>query len=195
MTNLIESKIFITLIFALLLSAIFFVLNQFLVMPWEKFEMPKLENPRLVVKKNERKLYVFDGEKLIKTYDIVLGFAPVGDKEREGDGKTPEGDFYIFTKNNQSKFYLSLGVSYPSTEDAERGLRENLILKEEHDTIIQAINEKKMPPQNTKLGGEIYIHGGGIIKDWTDGCIALRNEEMKELFDAVEVGTMIIIEP
>lgn len=195
MMDLIKSKIFIILIFALFLSVIFFVLNQFLVMPWEKFEMPKLENPRILVKKSERKLYVFDGEKLIKTYDIVLGFTPVGDKEREGDGKTPEGDFYVFTKNDKSKYYLSLGVSYPSTEDAERGIRENLISREEHDAIIQAVKDNKMPPQKTGLGGEIYIHGGGIIKDWTDGCIALRNEEMKELFDAAVIGTAIRIEP
>jgi murein L,D-transpeptidase YafK len=164
-------------------------------MPWEKSEMPKLENPHLVVKKSERKLQVFDGEKLIKTYPIVLGFAPIGDKEREGDGKTPEGDFYVFAKNDKSKFYLSLGVSYPSTEDAERGLKENLISREEHDAIIKAINDKKMPPQNTRLGGEIYLHGGGIIKDWTWGCMALRDEEMKEVFDSIEVGTSIKIEP
>ena len=164
-------------------------------MPWENSELPKLENPRLVVKKNERKLYVFDGEKLVKTYEIVLGFAPVGDKEKEGDGKTPEGEFYIFTKNDRSKYYLSLGVSYPSTEDAERGFRENLISKEEHYAILQAVNEKKMPPQNTNLGGAIYIHGGGIIKDWTWGCMALRDEEMKEIFDAVQVGASLKIEP
>lgn len=188
-------KIFIATFGLFLLSAIFFVLNQFIVMPWKNFEMPRIENPRLIVKKNERKLQVFDGEKLVKTYDMVLGFSPVGDKEKEGDGRTPEGDFYIFTKNDQSKFYLSLGVSYPSIEDAERGLRENLISKEEHDAILQAVKDKKIPPQSTNLGGEIYIHGGGIVKDWTWGCVALRNEEMKEVFDAVEVGTSIKIEP
>ncbi|HMS42543.1 MAG TPA: L,D-transpeptidase [Pyrinomonadaceae bacterium] len=195
MKNSLKRKVFIIPVIVSLSFVIFFVLNQFLVMPWEKFEMPKLENPRLTVKKSERKLYVFDGEKLIKTYDIVLGFTPVGDKEKEGDGKTPEGDFYVFVKNNQSKFYLSLGVSYPSVEDAQRGLKENLISREEHDAIIEAINNKKMPPQNTKLGGAIYIHGGGVIKDWTWGCMALRDEEMKEIFDAVPVGANIRIEP
>ena len=91
--------------------------------------LPEMKNPRLVVKKSDRKLEVFDGEKLVKTYRVGLGFAPVGDKEKQGDGKTPEGEFYIFTKNDQSRFYLSIGVSYPSTEDAERGLREKLISK------------------------------------------------------------------
>ncbi len=195
MKNLTNRKFYIFPAIVFIAVAIFFILNQFFVMPWEKFEMPKLENPRLVVKKSERKLYVFDGDKLTKTYEIVLGFAPEGDKEIEGDGKTPEGDFYVFTKNDQSKFYLSLGVSYPSTEDATRGLRESLISREEHDAILQAIKDKKMPLQNTKLGGEVYIHGGGVIKDWTWGCVALRDAEMKEIFDAVEIGTSVTIQP
>lgn len=160
----------------------------------ESESLPKLENPQLVIKKSQRKLELFDGEKLIKTYKIALGFAPVGDKEKEGDGKTPEGDFYVFTKNNQSKFYLSLGVSYPNIEDARHGLQTKLITKAEYDKIVQAVKNKKMPPQNTALGGEIYIHGGGTSEDWTWGCAALNNEEIKELFDAIPVGTRVKIE-
>jgi murein L,D-transpeptidase YafK len=177
------------------LAAILFVLNQFYVMPWENAELPELEKARLVVKKKERLLQVFDGDNLIKTYEIVLGFAPAGDKETESDGKTPEGDFYVFVKNDKSKFYLSLGVSYPNIDDAKRGLAANLISQAEHDEITKAIDEKRMPPQNTRLGGEIYIHGGGIVSDWTQGCVALRNEEMKELFGAIPVGAQVRIEP
>lgn len=179
----------------LLMFAGFFIAGSFFVMPWENAELPKLENPRLIVKKGERKLQVFDGEKLIKTYEIVLGFSPEGDKKIEGDGKTPEGDFYVFTKNEKSKFYLSLGVSYPNAEAARRGLSEKLISPEEHDAILKAVAEKKMPPQNTALGGEIYIHGGGIAADWTEGCMALRNEEIKELFEAIPIGAAVRIEP
>ncbi|CAN5846344.1 hypothetical protein BH20ACI4_BH20ACI4_07320 [soil metagenome] len=157
--------------------------------------LPEMKNPRIVVKKADRKLEVFDGDKLIKIYRVGLGFAPVGDKEKQGDGKTPEGEFYIFTKNDKSRFYLSIGVSYPSTEDATRGLRDNLISKKQHDEIIEAIKNKKMPLQNTKLGGEIYIHGNGSKSDWTLGCVALEDEEMKELFDAVPIGTSVKIEP
>jgi murein L,D-transpeptidase YafK len=157
--------------------------------------LPEMKNPRIVVKKADRKLEVFDGEKLIKTYRVGLGFAPVGDKEKQGDGKTPEGEFYIFTKNDQSRFYLSIGVSYPSTRDAERGFRENLISKSERDEIVEAIKNKKMPLQNTKLGGEIYIHGNGSSSDWTLGCVALEDKEMKELFDAIPVGANVKIEP
>lgn len=157
--------------------------------------LPKMENPNILVKKKARKLQIFDGEKLIKTYTISLGFAPEGDKEIEGDGKTPEGDFYVFTKNPESTFFLSLGLSYPNIEDAERGLKNNLITQAEHDEIIKAIYEKTMPPQKTKLGGEIYIHGGGCKADWTAGCMALENEAMQEIFDAIEVGTNVRIEP
>lgn len=157
--------------------------------------LPELQNPRITIKKKERKLEVFDGEKLIKTYRIGLGFAPVGDKEKEGDGKTPEGDFYIFTKNANSKFYLSLGISYPSIDDAKRGLEKNLISKTEHDAIVGAINNKQTPPQNTKLGGEIYIHGYGSATDWTLGCVALSNSDVKELFDSIPLGTIVKIEP
>jgi len=165
-------------------------------MTFENTKLPAdIENPQLVVKKSERKLEIFDGEKLIKTYKIRLGFAPEGDKEQEGDGKTPLGEFYVFTKNDKSRFYLSLGISYPSIDDAERGLEENLISPEEYDEIIKAIGEKKMPPQKTRLGGEIYIHGGGTQEDWTEGCMALKNEEMKELFDAIPLGAKVTIMP
>ncbi len=164
-------------------------------MSWETSDLSKLENPRLVVKKHERKLHIFNGENLIKTYKIVLGVNPEGDKSEEGDGKTPEGEFYVFAKNDQSKFYLSLGLSYPNIEDAKRGLQKNLISQDEHDAIIKAVNEKQMPLQDTKLGGEIYIHGGGTSTDWTAGCVALKNEEMKELFEAIPIGTAVQIMP
>lgn len=158
-------------------------------------QLPPLKNPRIIVKKKERKLFLYDEEKLIKTYNIALGFTPEGDKEKQGDGKTPEGEFYIFTKNPKSKFYLSLGVSYPSVDDAQRGLEQKLITRKQHDSIIGAINQKKTPLQNTALGGEIYIHGGGSATDWTLGCVALTNEEIKELFDIIPVGTKVTILP
>jgi murein L,D-transpeptidase YafK len=157
--------------------------------------MPKLENPHIIVEKKKRKLKLYDGKKLIKTYSISLGAVPIGDKEIEGDGKTPEGEFYVFTKNENSSFYLSVGLSYPNIEDANRGLKANLISQAEFDEIQTTINAKQMPPQKTKLGGEIYIHGGGCNADWTQGCVALQNEQMKELFDVIEVGATVFIKP
>lgn len=157
--------------------------------------LPKLKKPRLVVKKEQRELELFDGAKLIKTYKIALGFAPAGDKEKEGDGKTPEGKFYVFTKNPNSQFHLSLGISYPGIEDAKRGLKDKTITQAEYDEIARAIKEKRMPLQKTALGGEIYIHGGGNADDWTFGCVALQNEEIEELFKAIPVGTEVEILP
>jgi len=187
-----KKTVFILLIiFTILTGVIIFVTAQ----TEEHKPLPTLENPTLVVKKSNRQLQVFDNQKLIRTYPIALGFTPKGDKETEGDGKTPEGDFYIFTKNPQSAFYLSLGVSYPSIDDAKRGLKEQIITQVEHDLIVKAINAKEMPPQNTALGGEIYIHGGGNGLDWTAGCAALSNDDMKEIFDAIPIGTEVKIEP
>lgn len=178
-----------SLALSLLLCSIYFISGQI------NQPLPQMENPKILVKKKERKLEIFDGEKLIKSYDISLGFVPEGDKEIEGDGKTPEGEFYIFTKNPESLFFLSLGISYPNIEDAERGLKNGLISQADHDEIVKAINDKTMPPQKTKLGGEIYIHGGGCKADWTAGCMALENEKMQEIFNAVEVGTTVKIRP
>jgi murein L,D-transpeptidase YafK len=124
-----------------------------------------------------------------------VAFSPVPDKQREGDGATPEGDFYVFVKNSKSAYYLSLGVSYPNVEDAARGLRDGLITKAQHDAIVEANRKKTAPPQYTKLGGLIYIHGHGARSDWTWGCVALENEDIKELYDAVSVGTPVTIKP
>lgn len=132
---------------------------------------------------------------VVRTYRVGLGFNPVADKKVEGDGATPEGEFYVFVKNNQSNYYLSLGISYPNVEAAERGLRDNLISREQHDAIVDAIKRKATPPQYTALGGLIYIHGHGASSDWTRGCVALENEDMKELYDVVAVGIPVTIRP
>jgi len=158
-------------------------------------ELPEMATPRIVVEKAKRQLSVFDGEKLVRTFKVSLGFSPNGDKDREGDGRTPEGQFYIYTKNPKSQYYLSLGVSYPGSEDAERGLRDGLISKEQHDAIIEAVRQKKMPPQYTALGGLIYLHGGGTGKDWTYGCAALADEDIRKIFNAIPIGTPVTILP
>lgn len=160
--------------------------------PWLRKPITK---PRIVVYKKDRKLELYSEEKLVRSYRIGLGFSPVADKQREGDGATPEGDFYVFVKNNKSAYYLSLGVSYPNVEDAERGLRDGLITKSQYDAIVDAQRRKTAPPQYTNLGGLIYIHGNGAGSDWTLGCVALENEDMKELFDSVTVGTPVAIKP
>lgn len=151
---------------------------------------------RIVVKKSERKLYLYnENQKLLKTYKIALGFAPVGTKQKQGDGATPEGEYYLTHKNPKSNYYLSLGVSYPNVKDAASGLQRGLISQTQHDAIVTAIQSQAKPPQNTKLGGDIFIHGGGNANDWTLGCIALENQDIKELFDLLAVKTSVKIEP
>jgi murein L,D-transpeptidase YafK len=163
------------------------------------------ERYRILVKKGERKLYLYvweDGkERLAKTYQISLGNNPTGSKRKQGDGATPEGDYYITHKNARSKFYLSLGVSYPNIADADKGLNDGLITRAEHQAIVGAIRAKTKPPQNTGLGGDIFIHGGGtgklfgLVQDWTLGCVALENEEIKELFEMIPLKTPVRIVP
>jgi len=154
-----------------------------------------LTKPKLLVKKGRRELLLYSSGKLVRTYHVGLGLSPVGDKARAGDRRTPEGDFYIFTKNDKSAFYLSLGLSYPNAPHAERGLRDGLINRSQYETIMKALKAGKAPPQNTRLGGDIYIHGHGSSSDWTWGCVALDNENIRELFDAVNVGTPVVIQP
>jgi murein L,D-transpeptidase YafK len=154
-----------------------------------------LIDPKIVIKKSQRQLLLFSKGKLVRTYRIGLGLSPLGDKVRAGDRRTPEGEFYVFTKNEKSAFYLSLGLSYPNAAHAARGLRDGLITRTQYDAIMRALRAKKAPPQNTRLGGDIYIHGNGAQSDWTWGCAALENENIRELFDAVSVGTPVVIEP
>jgi len=154
-----------------------------------------LKNPGIVILKRERRLGLYSDGALVRTYKVGLGLNPVPDKQRQGDYATPEGEFYVFTKNDKSAFYLSLGISYPNIEDAERGLRDGLISRAQRDAIVKAIKRKGTPPQHTALGGDIYIHGNGAGSDWTWGCVALENEDMRELFDAITIGATVIIKP
>lgn len=128
------------------------------------------------VDKSDRKMYLFHGEKLLKTYDFGLGFAPVGHKEFEGDGKTPEGVYTISHKNPDSTYHLSLRISYPN--DADRA---------------HAKAAGKEP------GGDIFIHGGPnqpvSRNDWTWGCIAVTDREIEQIYAMVKPGTPIHIFP
>jgi murein L,D-transpeptidase YafK len=150
---------------------------------------------KIVITKSERRLDLYTVDGVVRTFRVGLGSDALGDKQREGDGRTPEGEFYVCVKNPESKFYRSLGLSYPNKEDAERGLRDGLISDGESDRIVAAIDKGKTPPQDTPLGGEIYIHGGGAQSDWTAGCIALDDADMQGLYDAVDIRTLVTIKP
>src|SRR4051794_17870987 len=104
-----------------------------------------IKEPRIIIKKSTRSLELFEGAALVKTSSVVLGRCAEGDKETEGDGRTPEGTFYVFVKNAESKFHLSLGISYPDVSAAQRGLAAGLISADEHDAIVAAISQNKRP--------------------------------------------------
>jgi murein L,D-transpeptidase YafK len=155
---------------------------------------------RIEIDKTARILELHSPLGLVSRHSIRLGNNPDADKTVEGDGATPSGDFYICAKNPRSKFFLSLCISYPNAEDAVRGLQHGLIDAQEHAQSLQAISLGKMPPQHTRLGGEIYLHGQPAQAaveasgpDWTRGCISLDNEAMRDLYDRVGLGTPVII--
>ena len=153
-----------------------------------------LVNLQIVVTKSKRLLQLYLNGRVVRTYRVALGLSPVEDKIRAGDRRTPEGDFYICMKNSHSQFYLSLELSYPNQKHAERGLRDGLITRGQYNQIIGALDRKRVPPQNTRLGGELFIHGNGSQSDWTWGCVALDDRNIRELFDAVPVGTPVTIQ-
>ncbi|SRR6266404_4131996 len=153
-----------------------------------------LVNPRMIVIKNKRILRLYSGGKLAREYRAGLGSSPVEDKIKAGDRRTPEGEFYICRKNAQSKFYLSLEISYPNKRHADRGLRDGLISRSQYSQIVTALKQTRVPLQNTHLGGELFIHGNGSSSDWTWGCVALEDKDIRELFDAIPVGTPVTIE-
>ncbi len=154
-----------------------------------------IHSPELYVYKEKRRLYVIQSDVLVRDYPIGLGFNPVGDKEREGDGRTPEGDFFICMKNASSRFIKSLGLSYPDKKHAERAFFAGTLTPIEFRDILIAYERRSTPPWNTILGGKIFIHAGGAHKDWTEGCIALYNSDMEELFQISDVGTRVSVRP
>jgi murein L,D-transpeptidase YafK len=142
--------------------------------------MQRLE-PRanhIVVSKRNRALALMNGEQTLKRYRISLGFMPDGHKVRSGDGRTPEGRYYIDRRNPRSEFFLSLGVSYPNPEDVARARA-----------------------MGVRPGGDIFIHGGPRPPadrrrnggDWTAGCIAVTDAEMEEIWSLVPTGVPITI--
>lgn len=147
---------------------------------------------RVVIEKSVRRLTMYDGEALVLQCKIALGKEPIGPKQREGDGRTPEGAYFICLKRETGKFGCALGISYPSLRDAlQAGIQDEHLLS----LFAEAEQQQKRPPWGTALGGEIYIHGGGTASDWTAGCIALEQADMDRLFSFCQVGDRVIIVP
>jgi murein L,D-transpeptidase YafK len=143
---------------------------------------PAKKADRIVVEKSARTMKLMLGSEVLKTYKVALSGEPVGAKEREGDHRVPEGEYVIDSKNSHSRFHLALHISYPNAADRERA--------------------RKL---GVKPGGNIEIHGlgsryawvGSLQRqvDWTDGCVAVTNAEIDEIWPLVPVGTPLEIRP
>lgn len=137
---------------------------------------------RIVIDKSERRLMLLRGDEPVKTYAVALGGAPKGHKRFEGDQRTPEGVYAIDQRNARSNYHLALRISYPNEWDRMRALEAGL-----------------------NPGGQIMIHGlkngqgwlgtRHLSGDWTDGCIAVTNAEIEEIWSLVDLGTPVEIRP
>ena len=167
-----------------------------------------LKNAHVVIYKGQRRLELYSGDTLIKAYRVALGDNPVGHKQRQGDSRTPEGHFYICTRNaKNSAFHIFLGLSYPGVPDAKRAVNSKQITWREYQIINQRLASRGRPPWETNLGGWVGIHGGSDAafarkkrnergkNDWTAGCIALTNQEIAEIHAATVLGTPVEIKP
>lgn len=149
---------------------------------------------KIIVEKEKRCLSTYDAEgRLLLRCRAALGSAPVGHKLREGDGKTPEGVYFVCLKREKGKYGLSLGLSYPSLTDAKNAVSDGRLDASLLYLFEEAERETKRPPWGTALGGEIYIHAGGSDRDWTAGCIALDEGDMAQLFALVDHGDRVEI--
>ncbi len=133
----------------------------------------------VLISKSRRKMWLMHDTRVLKKYNIDLGFQPEGHKQFEGDGKTPEGTYTINRRNPNSDFHLSLGISYPNARD-----------------VAVAKAAGKSP------GGNIFIHGkpnkrkrSGTGPDWTAGCVSVKNRQIEEIYAMVKNGTKVTIHP
>ena len=143
---------------------------------------PAVVIDRILVVKSERKLYLLNAGNIVRSFDIALGLVPGGHKQREGDFRTPEGVYYVEAKNANSDYFLSLKISYPNERDRARARA-----------------------QGVDPGGQIMIHGLPNEPkfpesryrgwDWTDGCIAVSNSDMVDLWLMTSIATPIEIRP
>ncbi|CTQ33280.1 L,D-transpeptidase family protein [Jannaschia rubra] len=130
---------------------------------------------RVVIQKTERRMFLFNGNTVLKAHEVQLGFTAAGHKQFEGDGKTPEGRYHIDRRNPDSQFFLSVGIDYPNDRDRAYAAQ-----------------------MGRKPGGDIFIHGWGDKKrvrrqDWTAGCVAITNREMRHVYAMVRNGTPVDI--
>ncbi len=161
------------------------------------------EEYHVEIDKSRQQLLLRQGDLLVRRYKVALGSGGLGDKQRRGDKKTPEGVYHVTGFREDSIFDLFIQLNYPGLQDARRGYLDGRIDARQYHAISEAHRKRQLPPQNTDLGGQIGLHGLGTINedklfihrnfDWTRGCVALTNREVHELRRYIRVGTRVSI--
>lgn len=174
-----------------------------LLMPtvWAGTVMVTKPAPWLLIDTQARRLTVIGEHGPLAVFKhIALGSSGAGRKQQRGDDITPLGSFRVSWINSRSRFDIFIGLDYPNIEYADLGLYDGRIDRVTYQRIQQALTAGKIPPQNTPLGGYIGIHGVGAGNpwvqanfDWTDGCIALTNQQIHQLAGWVRPGTRVMI--
>lgn len=176
---------------------------------WAEDRAAPANGAKVVILKEQQLLQLYLNGNQIKSYRVCLGGSPLGPKRIMGDQKTPEGEYTICYKSESSRFHRFLGISYPSAGDAQACFENGLISLDELHSLINTIRSDKTPPWDSKLGGWVGIHGYPTNEsnrrwisllypkphNWTDGCIAMWNFEIDELYSRVPVGTPVSIRP
>jgi murein L,D-transpeptidase YafK len=157
----------------------------------------------ILISKSKQQLNVVNGEQIVKQYRIAYGKGGNGTKRELGDKKTPIGVYKIVDFKDDSRFHYFMHLDYPNLLDAWYGYKNKTISADEFKKIAHAVKHRKKPPQDTRLGGYIGIHGLGNTTEnklkihdeinWTEGCIALTNEQIDDLKKYVTIGTKVVI--
>lgn len=160
-------------------------------------------NYSLEVSKSLQELLVKDGDQVVRRFRVAIGRGGDGTKRQRGDNKTPTGQYKVLDFKANSRFHFFMLINYPNQVDAWHGYIDDRISAREFKQIIVANRQNQVPPQDTLLGGYIGLHGIGEMNEdklsihqrenWTEGCIALTNEEISELRNYVTIGTPIHI--
>jgi murein L,D-transpeptidase YafK len=178
------------------------ILTSLTLLAWQ-LPAQAIEEYELLIKRSEKKLIVQKDGKAVRSFHVALGSGGSKPKLESGDRKTPMGKYHIVQVRDSDRFHLFMQLDYPSVRDAINALKEDRITKDEYRSILDAHIFGKLPPQNTSLGGAIGIHGIGVetkdkveihrLANWTQGCIALRNNEIEQLTHYVSKGTSVTI--
>lgn len=186
----------------ILLRYIFYTLFAFVILSSPIFSYAASQQPWVLVDTQHDVLTVFsaDDHVITRFRNIAIGSGGTAEVHHKGDDTTPLGTFHVAWINHHSRFGTFFGFDYPSSGLAIRAYANGDITGKEFDAIMDAFRQHRIPPQNTSLGGQLGIHGLGSGNlqiqqsvDWTDGCVAITNREIKSLSNWVHVGTRVVI--